>query len=169
MYKPGKSKGYIRDSVFLFLLESNCKHVLTLPNLYFGLEKKLLDKGIKVDCSEYSVNTFKKQREIAPKGITLHSKNVADIDLSKYDGIFFDFYGTFNKSLAKALPRIEPGTSVAFTFLMARENLKLQKIINIKRREKSYCKLLYRYGVDIEKYANYNDSSPMCVFFGTKF
>ena len=54
------------------------------------------------------------------------------------------------------------------TFLMARENVKLQEHINITNREESYVKLLSKHNLHIDKYANYCDSTPMCVFYGIK-
>lgn len=166
MYIPGPSKEYIRDSVFLHFMD--CKYILTLPNLYFGLETMFILDGKKVDCTEYKVNTFKGQQKIAPKGVTLYNRNVKDIDISNYDGIFLDFYGTFNKSYKELFPRIQSGTKLAITFMMARENKELQKVIDITNREESYVKLLSSYGINIKKYAKYCDTTPMCVFFGTK-
>lgn len=163
MYTPGKSKGYIRDGVFLFFRE--CKHVITLPNLYFGLESQLLSQGIKVDCSEYRVNTFEGAVQKKPDGITLFHKNVKNIDLSIYDGLFFDLYGTWNKDMAIALPKIKIGAKLVITFLMGREHKNLQKIIDITNREESYVKLLYSYGFKTHKYINYCDTTPMCVFY----
>ena len=61
IYTPGPSKEYIRNSVFLHF--KDCSYVLTLPNLYFGLERMLLKDGKKVDCTEYEVNTFKGQQQ----------------------------------------------------------------------------------------------------------
>jgi hypothetical protein len=167
MYTPGKSKEYIRKGVFDFFKDT-CKHVITLPNLYFGLEKNLLDIGIKVDCSEYKVNTFKGAIQVKPKGITLFNKNVKNLDLSIYDGLFFDLYGTWNKNMEEALPRIKLNSKLVITFLMARENKHLQKRININKREDSYIKLLNTYGFRVIKYMNYCDTTPMCVFYCIK-
>lgn len=166
MYTPGRSKELIRNSVFNYF--KDCTHILTLPNLYFGLEEMFLKQGKKVDCSEYVVNTFEGQRQIAPKGLRLFNLNIKDMDLSVYDGLFLDLYGTFNKSMAEALPRIKVGSKVAITFLMARENRQLQQRIDITNREQSYVRLLAEYGIEIDLYANYCDTTPMCVFYGTK-
>lgn len=166
MYKPGPSKGYIRDSVFLYFMD--CTYVLTLPNLYFGLEKMFVMDGKRVDCAEYKVNTFKGMQQIKPNGVRLYRDNVANLEIEKYNGIFLDFYGTFNRHTSAVLDRVKPGTKLAMTFLMARENKDLQKHIDIKNREESYIRLLAKYGVTIEKYANYCDTTPMCVFFGYK-
>lgn len=167
-YTAGITKEYIRDNVFFFL--QDCKHVLTLPNLYFGLEKKLTKEGVKVDCAEYKVNTFKQQQKIAPDNITLFYNDVKDIDVTKYDGIFLDLCGTFNKSADAVLKRINYGTKISITFLMARENKVLQQKIDIKNREDSYINLLREYNLFVTKYINYNNTgnSPMCVFFGEK-
>jgi hypothetical protein len=166
MYTPGKSKEYIRNDVFHFF--KDCKHIITLPNLYFGLEQRLLNEGIKVDCSEYRVNTFKGAIQIKPKGITLFNKNVKDLDLSVYDGLFFDLYGTWNKSMEEALPRINKGAHLVITFLMAREHRNVQKVIDITNREESYIKLLRKFGFITKKFINYCDSTPMCVFYCIK-
>tara|TARA_R110000796_G_scaffold168210_2_gene285106 strand:- start:176 stop:682 length:507 start_codon:yes stop_codon:yes gene_type:complete len=166
MYTPGKSKEYIRDGVFHFFKE--CKHIITLPNLYFGLEQRFLDEGIKVDCSEYKVNTFKGAVQLKPKDITLFNTNVKYLNLSKYDGLFFDLYGTWNKSMEESLPRINKNARLVITFLMGREHLNLQKIIDIKHREESYVKLLSKYGFKTIKYINYCDTTPMCVFYCIK-
>jgi len=166
MYVPGPSKGYIRNSVFLYF--KTCTYVLTLPNLYFGLEKMFIEDGKKVDCTEIKVNTFKGMQQIKPKGVNIFNRNVAGLDIKKYDGIFLDFFGTFNKNTKIVLEKTQPGTKLAMTFLMARENLELQKHIDIKNREESYVRLLDSYGVTITKYANYCDTIPMCVFFGYK-
>lgn len=168
MYIPGKSKEYIRNGVFHFFKEGNCKHVITLPNLYFGLEERLMDIGIKVDCSEYRVNTFKGAIQKKPEGITLFHRNVKNLDLSIYDGLFFDLYGTWNRSMEQALPRIKHGSRLVITFLMAREHPRVQKIIDIKNREESYVKLLKHYGFTTIKYINYCDTTPMCVFYCIK-
>lgn len=165
-YTPGKSKEYIRNSVFLFF--NDCKHVITLPNLYFGLEQMLLDDGKKVDCTEFSVNTFEGAKQIAPKEVKLYNKNVKDLDISKYDGLFLDFYGCFNDNCRSILPRINSGSKVALTFLMARESKKLQKEIDIKNREESYVNLLSKYNIKVLRYVNYCDTTPMCVFYGIK-
>jgi len=166
MYIPGKSKEYIREGVFHFF--KDCTQVITLPNLYFGLERKLMNKGIKVHCSEYKVNTFKGAVQVKPKGIKMFNKNVKDLDLSIYDGLFFDLYGTWNLSMEEALPRINKGARLVITFLMAREHLRVQKIIDITNREESYVKLLRKFGFITTKYINYCDSTPMCVFYCTK-
>lgn len=165
MYTPGKSKEYIREGVFHFF--KNCKHVVTLPNLYFGLEKKFLDIGIKVDCSEYRVNTFEGAIQQKPEGITLFHDNVKNLDLNKYDGLFFDLFGPWNKDVEDALPRIKPGAKLVITFLMARERWCKDKI-DITKREQSYIKLLKEYGFSTIKYVNYRDTSPMCVFYCIK-
>ena len=165
-YSPGPSKEYIRNSVFLHFIE--CTYVLTLPNLYFGLEKMLLDDGKQVDCTEYEVNTFEGQKQIAPPGITLYNLDVKDLNLSKYDGVFLDFMGTFNRHTPGIMKQLHSGTRIAMTFMMARENKTLQQEIDITNREESYVKLLSKHNVHIEKYANYCDTTPMCVFFGHK-
>lgn len=167
MYTPGKSKEYIRDGVFHFF-KDNCDHIITLPNLYFGLEERFLEIGIKVDCSEYRVNTFKGAVQAKPEGITLFHADVKDLNLSVYDGLFFDLYGTWNKSMEIALPRIKVGARLVITFLMARENKILQKKINIKKREQSYINLLREFGFLTRKYVNYCDTTPMCVFYCIK-
>lgn len=166
MYTPGKSKEYIRNDVFHFFKDT-CKHIITLPNLYFGLEKRFLDIGIKVDCSEYSVNTFKGAVQKKPEGITLFHKNVKDLDLNKYDGLFFDLYGTWNRNMEEALPRIKLGAKLVITFLMSRERWCKDKI-DITKREESYIKLLYKYGFTTYKHINYCDTTPMCVFYCKK-
>lgn len=166
MYSPGPSKEYIRESVFLYFKE--CSHILTLPNLYFGLESRFVADGKKVDCTEYKVNTFEGMTQEVPKGVGLYNKNAKNMPLDEYNGIFLDFLGTFNKDTSVILNKIAPGTRLALTFLMARENKKLQEKINIKSREESYVKLLAEYNVSIEKYANYCDTVPMCVFYGIK-
>ena len=166
MYKPGPSKEYIRNSVFLYF--KDCSKILTLPNLYFGLESKFLEAGKSVDCTEYKVNTFKGMEQTAPKGVNLYNKNVKNMNIAEYDGIFLDFYGTFNKNTDSVLKKVAPGTKLAMTFLMARENKKLQEKINIKKREESYIHLFKEYGVHIDSYANYCDTTPMCIFFGYK-
>lgn len=166
MYKPGKSKEYIRNSVFLYF--KDCNNILTLPNLYFGLEKMLLKEGKQVTCSEYDVNTFKGQNQIAPKNIKLINSDVTKIELSEYDGIFLDLYGNYNENVANALESLQIGCKIAITFLMARESKKLQKIIDIKDRENSYIRVFKKHGITITKYANYYDTTPMCVFFGAK-
>lgn len=166
MYTPGKSKRYIRDGVLLFFEE--CTHVVTLPNLYFGLELQLIIQGIKVDCSEYKVNTFKGALQIKPRDVRMFNSNVKDLDLSIYDGLFFDLFGTWNKDMEVALPRININARLVITFLMAREHLNVQKVIDIKNREKSYVKLLASYGFKTIKYINYCDTTPMCVFYCIK-
>lgn len=167
MYTPGKSKEYIRENVFHFFKDR--KHIITLPNLYFGLEQRLLDIGIKVDCSEYKVNTFEGAIQKKPDGIRLFNNNVKDLDLGIYDGLFFDLYGTWNKSMEEALPRININAKLVITFLMAREHKDLQKIIDIKKREESYVKLLYSYGFKTFSHIKYCDTTPMCVFYCIKF
>lgn len=166
MYVPGKSKKYIRDGVLLFFKE--CKHIVSLPNLYFGLELQLIEQGIKVDCSEYKINTFKGAIQIKPKEVRMFYSNVKDLDLSIYDGLFFDLYGTWNKDMEIALPRINRNAKLVITFLMAREHRKLQKVIDIKNREQSYVNLLASYGFRTIKYVNYCDTTPMCVFYCIK-
>ena len=165
-YLPGRMKGYIRDSVFLYF--SNCKSVLTLPNLYFDLEKKFLDKGINIECVEYKNDTFKNMQQIVPKGIKLYNQDVKNLDLSKYDGMFLDFCGTFNDSAEVVLKKIKPKTKIAITFLMSRESKRLQKKINIKNRRISYIVLFEKYNIIIDYFMDYNDITPMCVFFGYK-
>lgn len=128
----------------------------------------LLNDGKQVDCSEYEVNTFKGQQQVAPPGVNLYNINVKDLNLSKYDGIFLDFMGTFNKYTPQILDKFNSGTKIAITFMMARENKKLQEKIDIRTREESYVRLLNEYNIQIDKYANYCDTVPMCVFFGYK-
>lgn len=166
MYTPGKSKKYIRDGVLLFF--EDCKHVITLPNLYFGLEEQLLEQGIKVDCSEYKVNTFKGAVQLKPKNVRMFYSNVKDLDLKIYDGLFFDLYGCWNRHMEEALPHIKINSLLVITFMMAREPINVQKVIDIRNREWSYVQLLLTYGFETIKYINYCDSSPMCVFYCVK-
>lgn len=166
MYTPGKSKEYIREGVFHFF--NDRKRVITLPNLYFGLERKLMNQGIEVHCSEYKVNTFKGALQVKPKGIKMFHSDVKDLNLSIYDGLFFDLYGTWNKSMEEALPRINKDAKLVITFLMAREHPRVQRLIDIKNREWSYTQLLLKYGFRTIKYINYCDTTPMCVFYCIK-
>lgn len=165
-YVPGPSKKYIRESVLLYF--NKCQNILTLPNLYFDLEIKLLQQNKKVTCVERVSHIFKDMEKIAPSEIKLLHSDVKDVDISIYDGIFLDFMGTFNNDVEKILKKICPETRLVFTFLMARENKNLQKIINIKNREKTYLQLLAKYNIIIEKSAYYMDTSPMRVFYGYK-
>lgn len=167
VYTPGESKEHIRNYAFNFF-RGSCTHVITLPNLYFGLESRLLAEGIKVDCSEYRVNTFEGAIQVKPEGINLYHSDVKNLNLSPYDGLFFDLYGTWNKSVQQSLPRINRNARLVITFLMGRETRELQKVIDIKNREKSYVKLLNEYGFSVIKYINYRDTTPMCVFFCIK-
>lgn len=165
-YTPGKTKGYIRNEVSLHL--SSCNHILTLPNLYFNLEKEFLSKGIKVDCTEVREDIYIKQKEIAPKGVTLFNKDIQNVEVDKYDGVFLDMCGPFTESLSITIQKLKPNTEIVLTLLLARECNNLQRFIDINNREESYVKLLNKHGVDVNFYVNYTDTTPMCVFFGTK-
>lgn len=166
-YTPGSGKGYIRDCVFLFFM--NCTKVLTLPNLYFGLEELLLNDGKTVECCEYKKETYLKQLKIAPKGIVLHHSDVCDIDLSEFNGVFLDFCGSWNKEYSKLLFSIKKDTNVVITLLMNRESKLTQQFIDLNNRHESYTRLLATFGLFVIKYVTYNDSnSPMCVFFAKK-
>ena len=70
--------------------------------------------------------------------------------------------------MEEALPRIKLNSKLVITFLMARENKRLQKKINVEKREESYVKLLKQYGFKTIKYINYCDTTPMCVFYCIK-
>lgn len=167
-YSAGKEKEHIRNYVFLHFID--CEYVVTLPNLYFQLETLLLKHGIKVDCCEHKRDIFEKQKEIAPKRVTLYNCDVENLNLLKYDGIFLDLCGTFNKSSHKLFKNIKSKTKIAVTFLMARENNSLQEFLDINNREESYITLMDTYGINITKFINYSSypHSPMCTFFGEK-
>jgi len=169
IYTPGKGKEHIRDYVFSFFKDR--KRVLTLPNLYFDLESRLLKDDKQVDCCEYDKNIFIKQKKIVPKEINLYYREVGHMNLKKYDALFLDFCGPFNETTSETLIKIEPGTKVVLTFLLARESKKVQKLMDLRKREESYVRLLANFGIFVTKYINYSDKphSPMAVFFGTKY
>ena len=54
MYKAGKSKEYIRNSVFLYL--KNSEKILSLPHTNFDLELKLSKHGSKVTTIERNLD-----------------------------------------------------------------------------------------------------------------
>lgn len=168
-YAPKIEKEYIRNSVFLFF--KDCDNILTLPNLYFDLERQFIEDGRKqIDCCEYKPEIFKEQKLLAPPECNLFFGDVSEMDLSKYDGIFLDLCGFFSKSTDKVFKSLKPGTKIVVTFLLRRENKKLQKMIDIKNRESSYVLLLNKYDIFVTKYVNYGEwRTPMCVFFGTKY
>ena len=166
MYTADKYKKYIRENVLLHLNECQC--VLTLPNLYFNLEQKLLKNKIKVDCVEIKKDIYLQQIEIAPKEIKLFHSDIQMLDLDNYDGIFLDLCGPLTYSLYHTLSNIKVGTKVAITLLMARETKFAQHYIDISKREHSYIKLLNSYDIVVSKYINYTSTVPMCVFFCEK-
>lgn len=166
MYNPGRMKEIIRDHVFLHFTQ--CKHILTLPNLHFDLEKLFIKYGQNVDCVEYKRDIYQQQLNLAPTECNLHYKNVKDMNLSKYDGIFLDFCGYFTHTTGEILEKIAPGTDIVITFMMRRESKKVQEIIDISDRKKSYINLLKKYNITVNKHIEYCDTTPMCLFFGKK-
>ena len=58
-YKAGILKEHIRNSVFLYF--KDCSNILTLPNLYFDLEKMFIKKGKKVTSVERDYEIYIKQ------------------------------------------------------------------------------------------------------------
>ena len=168
-YTPGQEKEHVRKHVFLFFMK--CSYVLTLPNIYFDLEKMLIQEGKKVECCEYKHSIYQKQLKIAPKEIVLHHSDVKDLDIGKYDALFLDFCGTYNRSTSKILSKISSNTQVAITFLLRRERKEHQSVIDINNRIPSYIRLLATFGIKVTKYITYHKDyhSPMCVFFGTKY
>jgi hypothetical protein len=165
-YTPGKSKEDVRNHVLSYF--KGCEKVLTLPNLHFSLEKKLLEQGIKVECTERKVTIYKEQLKIAPSNIILYNKDIKHVDTSLYDGLFLDMCGPFSSSISEALHKLKDGSKIALTLLMSRESNELKKFINLNNRETSYITLLRRYNIYIEKYITYTDTVPMGVFFGVK-
>ena len=155
-------------AVFLFFM--NCTRVLTLPNLYFQLEKLLLNDGKIVECCEYKKETYLKQLEVAPKDIILHHGDVCDMNLNRFDGIFLDFCGSWNKEYSKLLLSVKINTQVVITLLMNRESKVTQQFIDLDNRVESYIRLLATFGIVIIKYGEYGQGtkSPMCVFFAKK-
>lgn len=167
MYIAGESKEYIRENVFSFF--SNSVNILTLPNLHFNLENKLINAGKNVSCFEYDKSIFKKQQLINPKSISLNYGNVLNYNPYLYDGIFLDLCGVYNENVGLFLQKVTKGTNIIVTFLMARESRQLQNVIDINNREFSYVRLFKSFNIEIDFFISYTDSSPMCCFFGNKF
>ncbi len=165
-YSPGHSKENVRNHVFLYLKE--CNNILTLPNLYFSLEERFLKEGKSVNCTESLRVIYNKQLKIAPSEIKLFNKNIKNIDTSNYDGLFLDMCGPFSNAISLSLLKLNKGSKIVLTLLMARESKELQKFIDIKNREESYILLLNRFNIQVEKYITYCDTTPMIVLFGVK-
>lgn len=167
-YKASPHKEEIRKLVFKYFVKHKCTTVLTLPNLYFSLEERLVKKKIKVDCIERDLDIYKKQVKINPKNINLYKNNLGKFDVSSYDGLFLDLCGSFSNDLHKALKNITSGAAVVITLLKARESVFIQKYLDITNRAGSYVNLLKRYGLKTESYVEYNSGSPMIVLFCVK-
>lgn len=165
-YYPGTSKGQIRDNVFLYFM--HCSNILTLPNLYFDLEKMFIKDGKKVTSIENNYEIYIKQLNLAPIEMEINYSDIKNFDVSKYDGIFLDFCGLYNQAASNVFRKIKPKTKIAVTFIMARESKLLQQVIDITNRKAAYITLLANYNILVTKCVEYCDSSPMCVFFGEK-
>lgn len=165
-YYPGALKEQIRDNVFLYFM--HCSNILTLPNLYFDLERMFIKDGKKITSVEKNYEIYMKQLDIAPIEIEVNYADVGDFDVSKYDGIFLDFCGLYNQAASSVFRRIKSGTKIVVTFMMARESKLLQEVIDITNRKVAYTELLANYNIIVTKCIEYCDSSPMCVFFGIK-
>ena len=76
--------------------------------------------------------------------------------------------GPFSNAISLSLLKLNKGSKIVLTLLMARESKELQKFIDIKNREESYILLLNRFNIQVEKYITYCDTTPMIVLFGVK-
>lgn len=166
-YTAGTSKEHIRDNVFLYFID--CSNILTLPNLYFNLEKAFIEDGKQVTCVERNYDIYIKQLIQGPKEIEFNHTDIEHFNISNYDGIFLDLCGTYCKAASNVFRSMKPGDRIAVTFLMGRESKLLQQVIDITNREIAYTELLDTYNISVKKCMKYNDSSPMCTFFGQKY
>ena len=161
-YKASDQKKEIREFVYNFL--KDCKSVITLPNLYFDLEAKLLKKS-KVVCYEYDKNIYFQQQSLAPKKIQLELGNILSADTKSVDGMFLDFCGPFKEKMIPFLKEVNSGSKIAVTFLAARESLDVQKYITPQDRVNSYIRVFKKLGFKVYGYIPYISKSPMLVFF----
>lgn len=163
MVKPfkniqGDGKVNVRSMIIDLIETIKPKRTFTLPNLVFEAENVAAKYGEVITC-EIDSKVYKKQLKLnLNKNIKLNNCKASKIfEKYNFDFVWLDLCGSYSEELIECLDCLKTDNLVV--------TISRCRGINVGNPDYFYKALFARYNFKTNKVINYNDTSPMTVYF----